>query len=94
MLSVRKFYCAAQEQFVDFHEDLLLVNLGSFNKKLAYWSNYSGVWPCKGLGLRTFVQYIINHNQKHSLWWTRTGCCFLVRLSLHSPAGLSRYEDL
>ncbi len=68
-----RFNRTIQEQFVDFHEDLLFTDLRLFNEKLAEWLfKYNTIRPHKGLDLQTPVQYIINHNQKCSLGWTHT----------------------
>ncbi len=52
-----RFNRMAQEQLVDFHEDLLFTDLELFNEKLADWLvQYNGIRPHKGLGLQIPVK--------------------------------------
>ena len=62
-----------QEQFVDYHENVLFEDTHLFNEMLADWLvKYNGLRPHKGLGLLTPVQVIIQQRQKCNIWWTHT----------------------
>ena len=71
-----RFNRTIQEQFVDFHEDLLFTDLNLFNEKLADWLvKYNTLRPHKGLALKTPMQYIIDNHKKCNMWWTHTPNC-------------------
>ena len=71
-----RFNRTIQEQFVDFHEDLLFNDLDRFNQKLADWLVlYNSVRPHKGKQLRTPVQVILQHQPQCHMWWTHTNSC-------------------
>ena len=49
-----RFNRTLQEQFVDYHEDLLFTHLEAFNRKLAEWLlDYNTVLPHHSLGLKS-----------------------------------------
>ena len=74
-----RFNRTIQEQFVDYHEELLFTDVNLFNELLADWLvKYNSVRPHKGLGLKTPMQYIIENNPQCNMWWTHTLTCFLL----------------
>ena len=49
-----RFNRTIQEQFVDYHEDVLFTDLALFNRKMAAWLvEYNTVIPHHSLGLQT-----------------------------------------
>ncbi|ORU94662.1 MAG: hypothetical protein A6F70_09605 [Cycloclasticus sp. symbiont of Bathymodiolus heckerae] len=68
-----RFNRTIQEQFVDYHEELLFTDLAAFNEKLADWLvKYNSIRPHKGLELKTPMQYIIENKPQCNMWWTHT----------------------
>jgi len=69
-----RFNRTIQEQFVDFHEDLLFTDIDLFNHYLADWLiDYNTIIPHHSLNMKNPVQYLIeNHPECHMLW-TNTG---------------------
>jgi len=68
-----RFNRTIQEQFVDYHEELLFTDLAAFNEKLADWLvKYNSIRPHKGLGLKKPMQYIIENKPQCNMWWTHT----------------------
>lgn len=71
-----RFNRTLQEQFVDYHEDLLFTDLKTFNEKLAeYLFLYNTFRPHKSHRLLTPKQVIINQRKKCNMYWTHTVCC-------------------
>ena len=75
-----RFNRTVQEQFVDYHEDLLFTDLAAFNRKLADWLvDYNTVLPHHSLGLQSPVNFLIHNQPECQRWWTYTmGCFFLI----------------
>ncbi len=70
---VERFNRTLQEQFVDYHEDLLVDDLAAFNRKLADWLlAYNTVLPHHSLGRQSPVQFLIHHQPECQMWWTHT----------------------
>ena len=70
-----RFNRTLQEQFVDYHEDLLFDHLAAFNRKLADWLlAYTTVLPHHSLGRHSPVQCLIQHQLECQRWWTHTLC--------------------
>ncbi|ORU89495.1 MAG: hypothetical protein A6F71_00590 [Cycloclasticus sp. symbiont of Poecilosclerida sp. M] len=68
-----RFNRTIQEQFVDYHEELLFTDLVAFNEKLADWLvKHNSIRPHKGLELKTPMQYIIENKPQCNMWWTHT----------------------
>ncbi|WP_201353138.1 integrase core domain-containing protein [Hydrogenimonas urashimensis] len=71
-----RFNRTLQEQFVDFHEDLLFTDIELFNQKMAEWLvDYNTLIPHHSLRLKPPVQYLIEHHPECHMWWTNT--CYL-----------------
>lgn len=69
-----RFNRTIQEQFVDYHEDLLFTDIDAFNEKLADWLvQYNSVRPHKGLALKTPMQYIIENKPQCNIPSRGTG---------------------
>ncbi len=70
---VERFNRTIQEDFVDYHEDLLFTDLGAFNDKLAEWLIfYNTLRPHHALGLRTPLQFVAQQHQLCQTSWTHT----------------------
>ena len=68
-----RFNRTIQEQFVDFHEDLLFTDLHAFNRKLANWLvDYNTKLPHHGLGLNSPVQWLLHNHPECQRYWTYT----------------------
>ena len=62
-----------QEQFVDYHEDLLFTDLEGFNRKLAEWLvDYNTVLPHHSLGLKPPVKWLLENHPECQRYWTNT----------------------
>ena len=71
-----RFNRTLQEQFVDYHEDLLFDDLADFNRKLADWLLfYNTERPHHSLRLHSPVQFLIQHQPECQRWWTHTTSC-------------------
>jgi transposase InsO family protein len=70
---VERFNRTIQEDFVDYHEDLLFTDLGAFNEQLAAWLiYYNTVRPHHALGLQTPLQFVAQHYSLCQTSWTHT----------------------
>ena len=70
---VERFNRTIQEQFVDYHEDVLFDDLAAFNRKLADWLlAYNTVLPHHSLGRQSPVQCLLQHQPECQRWWTHT----------------------
>ena len=68
-----RFNRTLQEQFVDYYEDLLFVDLRGFNKKLADWLvEYNTVLPHHSLGLKPPAKWLFENYPQCHKWWTYT----------------------
>jgi len=68
-----RFNRTIQEQFVDFHEDLLFTEMELFNKKMAdLLIDYNTKIPHHSLQMKTPVQYLIKTNPQCQMLWTNT----------------------
>src|SRR3989344_3442986 len=68
-----RFNRTVQEDFVDYHEDLLFEDMTAFNDQLADWL----IWfnrdrPHYAHGQRSPLQYLIQHHPECQRWWTHT----------------------
>jgi transposase InsO family protein len=68
-----RFNRTIQEEFVDYHEPLLL-NPYSFNKQLVPWLLwYNGERPHWSLKLKSPIQFLMEQNPKEcNMWWPNT----------------------
>lgn len=68
----KRFNRTVQEEFVDYHEDLLFEDLRAFNDKLFDWLLwYNGERPHHALGLKTPIQVVaqwLTHKQCRMCW--------------------------
>ncbi len=70
---VERFNRTIQEQFVDYHEDLLFDDVALFNQQLADWLiAYNTVLPHHSLGRQSPVQFLLHHQPECQMWWTHT----------------------
>ena len=70
---MERFNRTIQEQFVDYHEDLLFSDLAEFNQKLADWLiAYNTVLPHHAINLKTPVQYLAQYQPQCQRYWTYT----------------------
>ncbi|MCY4613340.1 MAG: integrase core domain-containing protein [Nitrospira sp.] len=70
---VERFNRTLQEQFVDYHEDLLFDDMTAFNQKLVDWLlAYNTVLPHHSLDRQSPVQFLIQHQPECPRWWTHT----------------------
>jgi hypothetical protein len=68
-----RFNRTVQEQFVDWHEDLLFTDLKLFNQKLAQWLiDYNTVLPHHSLDLKAPVQWLMENHKECQRYWTNT----------------------
>ena len=68
-----RFNRTIQEQFVDYHEDLLFTDLEEFNRRLAEWLvDYNTVLPHHSLGLKPPVKWLIENHPECQRYWTNT----------------------
>lgn len=68
-----RFNRTIQEQFIDYHEDLLFTDLDLFNEKMAdYLIDYNTIIPHYSLQMNSPVQYLLNTNPQCHMYWTRT----------------------
>nr|WP_285614241.1 integrase core domain-containing protein [Hydrogenophilus thermoluteolus] len=59
-----RFNRTVQEQFVDWHEDLLFTDLTRFNQKLGQWLiDYNTVLPHHSLDLKASVQWLMENHK-------------------------------
>ena len=70
---VERFNRTIQEEFVDYHEDLLL-DPQAFNRELIPWLLwYNGERPHWGLNLKSPIQFLMEQNPKEcKMWWPNT----------------------
>jgi transposase InsO family protein len=69
-----RFNRTVQEEFVDYHEDLLFTDLGAFNDKLMDWLLwYNGERPHWALQLQSPLQFIARHYpERCNMYWPDT----------------------
>ena len=68
-----RFNRTIQEQFVDYYEDLLFIDIDLFNEKMADWLiNYNTIIPHHSLQMKTPVQYLLETNPQCHMLWTNT----------------------
>jgi len=68
-----RFNRTIQEQFVDFHEDLLFTDMNLFNEMMADWLiDYNTIIPHHSLQMRSPVQYLIENYEECHMLWTNT----------------------
>jgi len=68
-----RFNRTIQEQFIDYYEDLLYVDIDLFNQKMAKWLiDYNTKIPHHSLKMKTPVQYLIENHQECHMLWTNT----------------------
>jgi len=68
-----RFNRTLQEQFVDYHEDLLFTDLEEFNRRLAEWLvDYNTVLPHHSLGLKPPVKWLMENYPECQRYWTNT----------------------
>jgi len=68
-----RFNRTLQEQFVDYHEELLFGDLEGFNRKLAEWLvQYNTVLPHHSLGLKPPVRWLLENHPERQRLWTNT----------------------
>nr|WP_249419432.1 integrase core domain-containing protein [Hydrogenophilus thiooxidans] len=68
-----RFNRTIQEQFVDWHEELLFTDLELFNQKLGQWLiDYNTVLPHHSLGLKAPVQWLLENHKECQRYWTNT----------------------
>ncbi len=68
-----RFNRTIQEQFVDYHADLLFTDLALFNRKMAAWLvEYNTVIPHHSLGLQTPIQFGFQQLPQCQRYWTHT----------------------
>jgi transposase InsO family protein len=69
-----RFNRTIQEDFIDYHEDLLFTDIAAFNRKLADWLVwYNKDRPHYAQGQLSPVQTMINFQPKCNMYWTHTG---------------------
>jgi transposase InsO family protein len=74
---VERFNRTIQEEFVDFHEELLLTDIMAFNDKLFdYLTWYNRDRPHHALQLQSPMQVIANYLKSNqcNMWWPNTLC--------------------
>jgi putative transposase len=70
---IERFNGTIQTEFINRHTELLKSNLEYFNRKLMdYLIFYNTKRPHHALDLKTPMQYLIEHNPKSKMYWTRT----------------------
>jgi len=71
---VERFNRTVQDEFVDYHEDVLYTDLREFNDKLMDWILwYNGKRPHWALNLKPPIHVIAQqHNQKCNMYWPDT----------------------
>lgn len=68
-----RFNRTIQEQFVDWHEELLFTDLELFNQKLSQWLiDYNTVLPHHSLDLKAPVQWLLENHKECQRYWTNT----------------------
>jgi len=68
-----RFNRGLQEQFVDYHEELLFGDLEGFNRKLAEWLvQYNTVLPHHSLGLEPPVKWLLKRYPECQRLWINT----------------------
>ena len=80
-----RFNRTIQDEFIDYHEDLLFSDLPAFNERLAewlVWYNYQR--PHHSLGQVPPVTMLIKYQPKCNMWWTHTITCLYKFLPVHS----------
>ena len=86
-----RFNRTIQEQFVDYHADLLFTDLALFNRKMAAWLvEYNTVIPHHSLGLQTPIQFLFQQLPQCQRYWTHTGLATGWPVALHwrmNPSG-------
>ncbi len=74
-----RFNRTIQEQFVDYHADLLFTDLALFNRKMAAWLvEYNTVIPHHSLGLQTPIQFGFQQLPQCQRYWTHTPACHIL----------------
>jgi hypothetical protein len=65
------------ESFVDYHEELLFIDLALFNRKLADWLGVSDAErPHHALGQQSPLSFLIQHQPECQRYWTHTPRCY------------------
>ncbi len=73
-----RFNRTIQEQFADYHDELLLDNITQFNQKLAQWLiQYNTILPHHSIGLKTPIQCLAEYQPDCHMYWTNTGDFFI-----------------
>lgn len=68
-----RFNRTLQEEFVDFHEDLLFGDLDAFNDRLFDWLHwFNAERPHHALGLRTPLDILADHHHQCRMYWPNT----------------------
>ena len=68
-----RFNRTIQEQFINFHEDLLFTDIDLFNEYMANWLiDYNTKIPHHSLNMKTPVQYLIENYPECQMLWTNT----------------------
>lgn len=71
-----RFNRTIQEEFVDFHEDLLFGDIDTFNDRLLDWLHwYNAERPHHALALRTPLDILADHNHQCRMYWPNTQTC-------------------
>ncbi len=70
---VERFNRTVQEEFVDYHEELLFTDMDLLNRKLADWMVfYDTQRPHQRLRLKTPVQFLVDHHPECHKYWAST----------------------
>lgn len=68
-----RFNRTLQEQFVDYHDDLLFTDINAFNSKLAQWIvQYNTIIPHHSLNMTPPLLYLLNKHPQCQRYWTHT----------------------
>ena len=68
-----RFNRTLQEQFVDYHEEMLFTDINAFNRELAQWIvQYNTIIPHHSLNLTSPLQYLIDNHPQCQRYWTNT----------------------
>ena len=79
-----RFNRTIQENFTDYHEDLLFSDLTAFNRNRvnnnrAEWLfAYNTKIPHHSRQLQSPIQYLIQQQPECQMWWTYTIYCFMA----------------
>ncbi len=84
---VERFNRTLQEEFLDYHEELLM-EPAAFNRELIPWLLwYNEERPHWGLELKSPVQFLMEQRPEEcKMWWPNTGTCYFMKgrvCSLH-----------